>query len=63
MKSILLVEYNHLQALWEVDNVTICIATLCENDKKLVAVSDRMTTAEFLSLEFEHARMKMDGNF
>ena len=41
--------------------MTICIATLCENDKKLVAVSDRMTTAEFLSLEFEHSRGKMDA--
>ncbi len=41
-------------------NMTICIATLCENDKKIVAISDRMTTAEYLSLEFEHARMKID---
>jgi len=40
--------------------MTVCIATLCENNKQVVAVSDRMTTAYFLELEFEHSRMKMD---
>jgi hypothetical protein len=40
--------------------MTICIAMLCENNKKLVAVSDRMTTHEYLSIEFEHGRLKMD---
>lgn len=54
-------EYNYPQVHYEEEeDMTICIATLCENNGKLVAVSDRMTTAEFLSLEFEHAKIKMD---
>ncbi len=37
--------------------MTICLALLCDDARKVVAVADRMVSVEFLSLEFEqHAR-------
>jgi hypothetical protein len=40
--------------------LTICIAAICENGKSVVAASDRMITAGFLALEYEHPRPKLD---
>jgi len=40
--------------------MTICIAAICESGRKVVVASDRMITAGFLSLEFEHPSSKID---
>jgi len=40
--------------------VTVCIAALCEDGKKVVACSDRMVTATYPPIEFEHGTPKMD---
>ena len=40
--------------------MTICIAVLCENNQAVVIASDRMITAGFLAMEFEHSRSKID---
>jgi len=34
--------------------MTICISAICEGGKAVVVASDRMVTAGFLALEFEH---------
>ncbi len=39
--------------------MTVCLAAMCEDSKKIVVGSDRMWTAGILSLEFEHTRPKM----
>jgi hypothetical protein len=40
--------------------MTICIAALCEHSKAVVVASDKMITAGFLSLEFEHPNSKAE---
>ena len=40
--------------------MTICIAAICESGKSVVVASDRMITAGFLALEYEHPRPKLD---
>ena len=40
--------------------MTICIAAICSNSKKLVMASDRMITAEDLLVEFEHPTPKLE---
>ena len=40
--------------------MTICIAALCNNGQGVVVASDRMITAEFLALEFEHPDAKIE---
>lgn len=40
--------------------MTICIAAICDNDKALVIATDRMISASFLALEFEHPDAKID---
>lgn len=40
--------------------MTICIATICENRNAVVVASDRMVTAQFLALEFEHPGSKIE---
>lgn len=39
--------------------MTVCIAAMCDDSKKVVVASDRMWTAGVLSLEFEHTRAKV----
>ena len=40
--------------------MTICLALVCENQKSIVAVADRMVSVEFLYLEFEQQTRKID---
>ena len=40
--------------------MTICIASICAGGKAIVAASDRMVTAEFLAMEFEHPGSKIE---
>jgi hypothetical protein len=40
--------------------MTICVASLCEKANSIVFASDRMITAGFLALEFEHPTSKID---
>ena len=40
--------------------MTICLALICDDLKKIVAVADRMVSVEFLSLQFEQRTRKMD---
>ena len=40
--------------------MTICIAAICESCKVVVVASDRMLTAGFLALEFEHPDSKIE---
>jgi hypothetical protein len=40
--------------------MTICIAAICESCKAVIVASDRMLTAGFLALEFEHPDSKME---
>lgn len=41
--------------------MTICIAAICNNDKSIVVASDRMISAGFLALEFEHPDSKIES--
>jgi 20S proteasome alpha/beta subunit len=45
--------------------MTICIGSLCENRNAIVFAADRMLTAGFLALEFEHEERKIEeiGDF
>lgn len=40
--------------------MTICIGALCQGGKAVVFAADRMVTAGFLSLEFEHQEKKVE---
>lgn len=40
-------------------SMTICVNTLCDNNKKAVVASDKMITIEGLSQEFEHETPKL----
>jgi hypothetical protein len=40
--------------------MTICIAAICENGEAVIVTSDRMITANFLALEFEHPNPKIE---
>ena len=40
--------------------LTICLAMVCDNQQSVVAVSDRMESVDFLSLEFEQQTRKVD---
>lgn len=40
--------------------MTICIGSLCENRNAIVFAADRMLTAGFLALEFEHEERKIE---
>jgi len=40
--------------------MTVCIATLCNQAKDVVVVSDRMVTATYPPVEFEHAMPKLE---
>jgi len=40
--------------------LTICIAAICDNSKAIVAASDRMMTANYPAIEFEHNTPKID---
>lgn len=40
--------------------MTICIAATCAGQKAVVAASDRMVSAPFLTLEFDHPDAKID---
>ena len=40
--------------------MTICIAATCADQKAVVAASDRMVSAPFLTLEFDHPDAKID---
>ena len=40
-------------------NVTVCLATICEDNSALVLASDCMITSGALSIQFEHSRKKM----
>lgn len=40
--------------------MTICAAAICENNSKIVIASDRMITATYPSIEFEHAIPKFE---
>ncbi len=40
--------------------MTICIAALCEEGNAVVTASDRMITADFLALQFEHPNPKIE---
>lgn len=39
--------------------MTVCIAAVCADGQKVVVASDRMVSAGFLALEFEHPNAKM----
>lgn len=41
------------------EKVTICISTICDQEKKLILASDSMLTNEGLSIEFEQPTRKM----
>ena len=40
--------------------MTICIATSCDDSQSIVVASDRMLTAPFLTVEFDHHDAKID---
>lgn len=40
--------------------MTICIGSLCDGGKSVVFAADRMVTAGYLSLEFEHPERKIE---
>jgi len=40
--------------------VTVCIGVLCENAKQVVVASDRMITATYPPVEFEHGLPKVE---
>lgn len=40
--------------------MTICIGSLCDSGNAVVFAADRMVTANFLSLEFEHQEKKIE---
>ncbi len=40
--------------------MTICLALLCDDQKKVVAVADRMVSVDYLSLQFEQHTRKVD---
>lgn len=40
--------------------MTICIAAICDEGKSVVVASDKMVTANFLALEFEHPGSKVE---
>jgi hypothetical protein len=40
--------------------MTVCIAALCDNGHALVVASDRMLSAPYLTLEFDHRDAKID---
>jgi hypothetical protein len=40
--------------------MTICIGAICDNAQKIVIASDRMITASYPSIEFEHALPKIE---
>ena len=40
--------------------MTICIATSCDGGKAIVVASDRMLSAPFLTVEFDHQDAKID---
>ena len=40
--------------------MTICIAAICDNNNAAVVATDRMVSANFLALEFEHPDAKID---
>ena len=40
--------------------MTICIAALCDRGKSVVVAADRMMTAPFLTIEFDHPNAKID---
>ena len=40
--------------------MTICIAALCDNGKTIVVASDRMLSAPFLTIEFDHPDAKIN---
>ena len=40
--------------------LTICLALVCDSQKSIVAVADRMVSVEFLSLQFEQRTPKVD---
>ncbi len=40
--------------------MTVCIAASCDSGRALVVASDRMLSAPFLTLEFDHADAKID---
>ncbi|MGB9960041.1 MAG: hypothetical protein ACPLKQ_05935 [Candidatus Bathyarchaeales archaeon] len=39
--------------------MTICLATICDNGKSVILISDSMITGEHLSIEFEHKTPKI----
>jgi len=41
-------------------NMTVCIATVCENNSLVIAASDRMITIEIPPIEFEHGIPKIE---
>lgn len=40
--------------------MTVCIAASCENGRAVVVASDRMLSAPFLTVEFDHQDAKID---
>ncbi len=40
--------------------MTVCVAAVCENGNAVVVASDRMLTAPFLTVEFDHQDTKID---
>lgn len=40
--------------------MTVCIAAICDNNQSVVVASDRMLSAHFLALEFDHPDAKID---
>lgn len=41
--------------------MTICVSALCDNEKKVIVIVDRMMTQEALSLEFEQGLCKIEN--
>ena len=42
------------------NSMTICIGVLCNNSKEVIVVSDRMITANYPPIEFEHGTPKLE---
>ncbi len=40
--------------------LTICIAALCDEGKSIIVAADRMVSAPFLTIEFDHPNAKID---
>lgn len=40
--------------------MTICIGAICDNKSKVIVASDRMITASYPPVEFEHGIPKME---